>query len=220
MNITSLLITIVGIIIIVGLYLMSRLAQSKQPQIQQVRIPNLKNNDGSKFSSVIEDIPARDGSTPKQEPLQKITITDDTEKTSTNDEQQTNKPQQIILFISSSRESELDGNLVTKALKKNNLSLGDKDIYHYYVDKASVKTSLFRVANGTAPWTLTKDDLYNKKLAGLSIVMSFPNPIDRKKAVQTLLLVSKNLCKDINGSLKNDKQQLLTNEEEKRILSF
>ena len=221
MNITSLLITLVGIIVIVGLYLMSRLAQSKQPQIQQIRIPNLKNNDGTKFSSVAEDIPARDGSTPKPKPLQKTTMDGNLEKTSTEHEQPVKQPQQIILFISSKEESELDGNLVSKALKKNKLSLGDKDIYHYYVNNndTSLKTSLFRVANGTEPWTLTKDDLNNKKLAGLSVVMSFPSPIDRKKAVQTLLLVSKKLCKEVNGSLKNDKQQLLTNKEEEKLLS-
>jgi FtsZ-interacting cell division protein ZipA len=220
MNITSLLITLIGIIIIVGLYLMSRLAQSKQPQIQQIKIPNLKNKDGSKFSSVVEDLPARDGSTPKPEPLQKVTITNNIENKSTTQEQKESKPQQIILFISSDNEDALDGNLVAKALQKNKLTLGEKDIYHYTLDKSSSKTSLFRIANGTAPWTLTKADLHNKKLAGLSIFMSLPAQKERKKAIKTLLLVSKKLSIDINGSLKNDKQQLLTEKDENKLIDL
>jgi len=224
MNTTSLLITLIGIIIIVGLYLMSRLALSKQPQIQKINIPNLKNTDGTKFSSVVEDIAAQDGSTPKPEPLNKVSISNNIENQSTTNELKENKPQQIILFISSDDGNGLDGNLVAKALQKNKLTLGDKDIYHYFTndknDNSSTSSSLFRIANGTAPWTLNKADLHNKKLAGLSIFMSLPAPKEREKAITTLLQVSKKLAKDLNGHLKNDKQQLLTDLDIKELKSL
>jgi len=220
MNTTSLLISLVGIIVIVGLYLMGRLALSKQPQIQEVNIPNLKNNDGSKFSSILKDIAAQDGSTPKPDPLNKISITNTIENKPATDDLKENKPQQIILFISSNNENGLDGNLVAKALQKNKLRLGDKDIYHYYYDHASANTSLFRVANGTAPWTLNKTDLLNKKLAGLSLFMTLPDQTERTEAVKTLLKVSKTLAKDIDGILKNDKQQLLTTKNEQELISL
>ncbi len=218
MNTTSLLITLVGIIIIVGLYLMSRLALSKQPKIQKINIPNLKNSDGSKLSSVVEDIAAQDGSTPKPEPepLNKISMSNKVENQSTTPKhkEKEKEPQQIILFISSNNQNGLDGNLIAKTLQENNLTLGDKDIYHYFIDKNASKTSLFRVANGTAPWTLNKTDLINKKLAGLSLFMSLPKRIERKEAIETLLQVSKNIAKEINGTLKNDKQQPLTQSDE------
>ncbi len=216
MNTSSLLITLVGIIVIIGLYLMSRLALSKQPQIQKVNIPTLKNDDGSKFSSILEDIAAQDGSTPKSVPLNKVTITNTTETKNIKD----NNPHQIILFISADDENGLNGNLVEKSLQKNKLKLGDKDIYHYYSDHTSTNKSLFRVANGTAPWTLNTDDLHNKKLAGLSLFMLLPDPANRKEAVNTLLKVSKIIATDINGTLKNDKQQILTSENEKELLSL
>ncbi len=216
MNTSSLLITLVGIIVIIGLYLMSRLALSKQPQIQKVNIPTLKNDDGSKFSSILEDIAAQDGSTPKSVPLNKVTITNTTETKNIKD----NNPHQIILFISADDENGLNGNLVEKSLQKNKLKLGDKDIYHYYSDHTSTNKSLFRVANGTAPWTLNTDDLHNKKLAGLSLFMLLPEPANRKEAINTLLKVSKIIATDINGTLKNDKQQILTNENENELLSL
>ena len=230
MNTISLLITLAGIITIIGLYLMSRIAQSKLPQTLQTQIPNLKNDDGSKFSSVLEDIPARDGSTPKSAPMQKVTISSNPKKHSSStssisspkEEEKTDKenlPRQVILFISANAETGLDGNLVQKALTANKLILGDKDIYHYYSENPTNKSSLFRVANGTEPWTLTTKDLQDKNLAGLSIVMSLPSQIADKKALKLLLSVSKKLCKEINGSLKNHKQQTLTNNEEKEIMN-
>lgn len=229
MNTISLLITLAGIITIIGLYLMSRIAQSKLPQTLQTQIPNLKNDDGSKFSSVLEDIPARDGSTPKSAPMQKVTISSNPKKHSSStsspeeeEEEKTDKenlPRQVILFISANAETGLDGNLVQKALTANRLILGDKDIYHYYSESPTNKSSLFRVANGTEPWTLTTKDLQDKNLAGLSIVMSLPSQIADKKALKLLLSVSKKLCKEINGSLKNHKQQTLTNNEEKEIMN-
>lgn len=223
MNTISLLITLAGIIIIIGLYLMSRIAQSKLPQALQTQIPSIKNDDGSKFSSILEDIPASDGSTPKPSPMQKVTISSNQKNhTSSLDEEKTDKenlPRQVILFISANAETGLDGNLVQKALTANKLVLGDNDIYHYYSENKTNKTSLFRIANGTEPWTLTTKDLQDKNLAGLSIVMSLPSQIADKKALKLLLSVSKKLCKEINGTLKNDKQQILTHDKEKEIIN-
>ena len=223
MNTISLLITLAGIIIIIGLYLMSRIAQSKLPQALQTQIPSIKNDDGSKFSSILEDIPASDGSTPKPSPMQKVTISSNQKNhTSSLDEEKTDKenlPRQVILFISANAETGLDGNLVQKALTANKLILGDNDIYHYYSENKTNKTSLFRIANGTEPWTLTTKDLQDKNLAGLSIVMSLPSQIADKKALKLLLSVSKKLCKEINGTLKNDKQQILTHDKEKEIIN-
>ena len=223
MNTISLLITLAGIIIIIGLYLMSRIAQSKLPQALQTQIPSIKNDDGSKFSSILEDIPASDGSTPKPSPMQKVTISSNQKNhTSSLDEEKTDKenlPRQVILFISANAETGLDGNLVQKALTANKLILGDNDIYHYYSENKTNKTSLFRIANGTEPWTLTTKDLQDKNLAGLSIVMSLPSQIADKKALKLLLSISKKLCKEINGTLKNDKQQILTHDKEKEIIN-
>ncbi|MEE9445543.1 MAG: cell division protein ZipA C-terminal FtsZ-binding domain-containing protein, partial [Cocleimonas sp.] len=143
-------------------------------------------------------------------------------RTSASDEtaKKERQAKQLILFISANDETGLDGNLVAKALTANNLKLGDKDIYHYYTENKLSKSSLFRVANGTEPWTLTTKDLQDKKLAGLSIVMSLPSPIEDKKAVKLLISVSKDLCKKINGSLKNHKQQAFTRNDEKEIMKL
>jgi FtsZ-interacting cell division protein ZipA len=210
MDITSLIITFVGIIIILAIYIISRISRSKLPQAKTTRLPNLKNEDGTRFTSVLDDIPARDGSTPTaKKPPTPV-------KQDQKSDAQPAKQKQHILFISPNNEAGLDGNLVAKVLKKNGLLLGDMDIYHYFSES---KTSLFRVANGVDPWTLTKEDLHNKELAGLSIVLLTPTEIDDADAIRLFLSTSHKLSQEMNGVLKNQLQQVFTPKDEAELLN-
>ncbi len=221
MNITSLLITLVGIIIIIALYIMSRIAQSKLPKKHTSIIPNLKNEDGSKFTSVLDDIPARDGSSPTKAPAKKEpakapdTVSKEEEKKDSKKIETT----QHILFISAKDEQGLDGNLIQQGLLKNGFVYGDMDIYHYLVDTHPGKASLFRVANGMSPWTLTNEDLLDKKLAGLSVVMLIPSKIDDKTAINTFITITENLCRSVDGILKNQQQQPFSTSDKEILLS-
>ncbi len=212
MDITSLIITFVGIIIILAIYIISRISRSKLPQAKTTRLPNLKNKDGSRFTSVLDDIPARDGITPNVKKPSAPAPANQENK----DDAKPAEEKQHILFISPNSEKGLDGNLVTKVLKKNDLVLGDMDIYHYFTES---KTSLFRVANGVDPWTLTKEDLHNKELAGLSIVLLTPTEIDDAEAIKLFIAVSHKLSQEMNGVLKNQLQQVFTPKDEAQLLA-
>jgi len=229
MNITSLLITIAGIIIIIALYIMSRVTQSKMPTKQTSIIPDLKDENGDKFTSVLDDIPARDGSTPEikqfEDDIPEITeeesFIEDDLPPETPSIKPTTETTQHILFISGKNENGLDGNLVLESLKRNGFVFGDMDIYHYMVnlENESGMTSLFRVANGMTPWTLIDTDLINKNLAGLSIVLLTPSKIDDEIAMNTFITISENLCESIDGVLKNDKQQPFTEENKTTLIT-
>lgn len=233
MTITSLLITLVGIIVIVALYIMSRIAQSKLPKKHTSILPKLKNDDGTPFTSILDDIPARDGSvttptnTSAASTPEAVAHTEETlieEETTTNEPVKQVEQIQHILFISSKDGTGLDGNLVKQGLEKNGLVFGEMDIYHYMVDidpaSGPEKFSLFRVANGVSPWTLTASDLDNKKLAGLSVVLLTPTKIDNDIAIKTFLSVSENLAKNISGVLMNQQQQPFSVQDRKQLLSY
>jgi cell division protein ZipA len=212
MDITSLIITFVGIIILLAIYIISRITRSKLPQVKTTRLPDLKNEDGTRFSSILDDIPARDGSSPTAKKASSPAPLDQ-EQGQENTKPAENK--QHILFISPNSETGLDGNLVSKVLKKSGLLLGDMDIYHYF---SKNKTSLFRVANGVDPWTLTKEDLHNKELAGLSIVLLTPTDIDDNDAIKLFISISHKLSQEMNGVLKNQLQQVFTPKDEAQLL--
>jgi len=213
MNISSILITIVGIIIIIALYVVSRIGQSNMPKKEISMLPDIKDDNGDVFTSILDDIPASDGSTPV-----------DNKKTTTKD---STAKQQLVLFISAANVSAednqgLDGDLIKKTLLNNGLSLGDKDIYHYLVEnstegKEKKATSLFRVANGVEPWTLTDKDLDKKQLAGLSMVMLLPNIIDNKVALKIFIEMADTIAEQTNGVLKNQQQEILTVKDRKAI---
>ena len=82
MDIISLLITIAGILIILGLYILGRLSKSKMPKEKEVAsVPRIIDDNGDHFTSVLDDIPATDGSTPKAVPVNKMDTTADTSRT-------------------------------------------------------------------------------------------------------------------------------------------
>jgi len=245
MNITSLLITLAGIIFIVALYIISRISQSKLPSKQTTRLPNLKDENGNRFTSLLDDIPARDGSTPQPDNIVQNTEPETTQAEETGDvidedkkktaieekqgeEQEDNsitqpEKQQHILFITPRDEKGLDGRLVQQALKTNGLVLGDMDIYHYFpvMDDSFPETekySLFRIANGVSPWTLKPEDLLNKNLAGLSIVIITPTKINDSEAIALFISLSEKICKQVGGILKNPQQQLFTAKDKKYLL--
>ena len=243
MNITSLLITLAGIIFIVALYIISRISQSKLPKNTATRIPNIKDENGERFTSVLDDIPARDGSTPVPDMTvneetaqdnQADTQTDQQEEdddeaqaathTPANDDKEdaASKQRQHILFITPRNEEGLDGSLVQKVLQKNGLVLGDMDIYHYFPvmdpNQDDEKYSLFRVANGMAPWTLKPEDLLGKKLAGLSVVIITPTKINDSEAISLFISLSERICKQLGGVLKNQQQQLFTASDKKDLI--
>lgn len=213
MNISSILITIVGIIIIIALYVLSRLGQSNMPNKETSLLPDIKDDNGDVFSSILDDIPASDGSTP-------IANTTAPAKNST-------EKQQLVLFISAANvnnnNQELDGDLIKQALLDNGLSLGDKDIYHYLIEDKNTDqqfTSLFRIANGVEPWTLKDQDLDKKQLVGLSLVMLLPSVIENKAASNMFLEKADAITAQIDGILKNQQQQLLSAADREAILGL
>ena len=222
MNISSILITLVGIIIIIALYVVSRLGQRNVPNNQNAVLPEIKDDNGDAFTSVLDDIPASDGSTIKEIPPKN-------KPTSENDSSQKH---QVVLFISANEEQGLDGSTIKQALINNGLSLGDKDIYHYFIDNVMGKaldsltendtqqprSSLFRVANGMEPWTLKDSDLENQHILGISLVMILPSVIDNKTAIATFIEKADSIATQVNGILKNQKQETLTDEERSLIL--
>ena len=208
MNISSILITIVGIIIIIALYVVSRVGQSNIPNKESSLLPDIRDDNGDTFTSILDDIPASDGTIP---------IVNNEAPTKVG-----NDKQQFVLFISAADEQGLDGDLIKQALLDNDLSLGDKDIYHYIIEnknKEQQLNSLFRVANGVEPWTLRDQDLVKQQLVGLSMVMLLPNIIDNKAALTMFIEKADAIAVQINGILKNQQQEILSAEDRKDILN-
>ena len=236
MDLVSLLITTIGIMALLGLYVMSRVfdqTPAKQSS-KSITIPTYTDADGNKLSSVKADISAQSftsGHAPaidytnnntsnyskdssenniysnKDDSDSKPSTKNETKKTTPNNSN--SKPSQYVLFIASPSGQQLDGNSIIVAMDHLGFKLGDKDIYHYpTASKDSNKTNLFSVANGVSPWTLKEADLAGKSTPGLSLIMPLPTPIDIKAAITVFIDMSEKLAIAINGELQNTQQQI------------
>lgn len=230
MNISSILITIVGIIIIIALYVMSRVGQNKLPKSQTSDLPDIKDDNGDQFTSVLDDIPATDGISPivtgGQNNITQNEVNNKANKQTSNTvKRDSTEKHQLVLFISALNTESLDGNLIKQSLIDHDLILGDKDIYHYHIDNLSEENSqpsasLFRVANGIEPWTLKDQDLDNQQIVGLSLVMLLPTVIDPKEALKMFVQKAESIAIQTKGILKNQQQQTLTDKDKQEILDM
>ncbi len=225
MDIISLLITIAGILIILALYILGQVSRRKMPQEKDIgAVPRIVDDNGDIFTSVLNDIPATDGSTPKIRQEIKPPIQKQEKKTASTTESNTGKKHTVetqhILFISAKDDKGLDGNKIEKVLTQQGLQFGDMDIYHFRAkDQNNKSRGLFRIANGVDPWTLTTQDLKDKWIPGLSLMLTTPSPIDDKKAIQTFINTSKSIAEKLNGELKNKQQQAFTKNDEQEFLN-
>jgi len=181
------------------------MASNNHQKIQHADLPKIKDQDGEEFTSILDDIPATD-----------VTTMDTNESTASLDSQ---KKRQIVLFISAKDEEGIEGNLIKQTLLNNDMALGDKDIYHYYVEKNEQTSSLFRIANGVTPWTLTDNDLINAKILGFSMVMLLPAIIKNDEAVKLFMEKADTIAKQVDGVLKNQQQELLNDDDRLTILN-
>ncbi|HHL18288.1 MAG TPA: hypothetical protein ENJ33_00980, partial [Thiothrix sp.] len=199
----SLFITIIGILALIGLYFMSKRYSQRPSGNKKMTISTYTDARGKRLSSVMADIPASDGSTP--------TTAIPTEAQAKVAEVKT---VQLILFISAKApKEELDGNLILQAMGKLELHFGEMDIFHYLLNGES----LFRVANGVAPWTLIPDELKNTTTPGLSLIMEAPtsfDDVDDGKLLTFFIKVANDLAEIIHGEVKNMQQEIFSDEDE------
>lgn len=208
MDIVSILITLAGIIIMIALYIMGRISQNKLPKKQDSTIPRINDDFGEVTSSVLEDAPATDGSTPL--------VIEETVLPNEGGEparKQAVKPQQVVLFIAADEGKNLSGDKINTVLPKYQMSFGEMDLFHYPIEDAGVPSKLFSIANGISPWTLNPDDLAGSETPGLSVMMQLPSPIDDRDAIEILVSTTQLIAKDLGGTLKNNNQETFSRQD-------
>lgn len=229
MELVSLIIMVLGLAALVGIYVLSRVSRRNLPQKRDENVPVLRDADGNEFSSVLDDVAARDGKRPaaNARDLSDVMMSGVTGK---HQDAKASEPApareavalppQLVLFVAADIEPGFAGEAVLKALDNAGLSLGDMDIFHRVVLTEAGEASLFSVANGVKPWTLTPDDLLTQTTPGLSIILNLPSPIDDHEAIHDFLRTAERLAADLNGVLKDHHQQPVTPQSRAELLAL
>ncbi len=217
MELVSLIIMVLGLVALVGIYVISRVSRRSLPQKRDENVPMLRDADGNELSSVLEDVPARDGKrpSPNARDLSDVMMSGvagkpKQDKTIEPVREAIALPPQLVMFIAADIDAGFAGEEVLKALDNAGLSFGDMDIFHRYILTEQGETSLFSIANGVKPWTLIPEELTMQTTPGLSMILNLPSPIDDGEAIHDFLRTAERLVADLNGVLKDHNQQPVT----------
>ncbi len=224
MELVSLIIMAVGLIALVAIYVISRMARRDLPQKRDENVPILRDADGNETSSVLDDVAARDGKRPSSNARSMSDamisgIATGHSRTNGNVEKAV-LPPQVVLFIAADIDAGFSGEEVLKALDNAGLSFGEMGIFHRMVLTTQGEASLFSVANGVKPWTLVPEEILEQATPGLSMILNLPSVIDSNEAIHDFVRTAERLTADLGGVLKNQEQQVVTHEYRAALLAL
>lgn len=228
MELVSLIIMVLGLVALVAIYVISRVSRRNLPKKRDETVPVLKDADGDEMTSVLEDVPARDGKrpAPNARAMTDVMMSGvagkpaQTVKAAAEPKAPAVLPPQLVLFVAAESEAGFSGDDVLRALDNAGLAFGDMDIFHRIVLSDKGETSLFGVANGVKPWTLVPEEMVDQSTPGLSMIMNLPSPINDNDAIHDFLRTAERLAADLSGVLKNHEQQPVTAEVRADLLAL
>lgn len=216
MELVSLIIMVLGVVALIGIYVISRISRRNLPQKGDETVPTLRDTDGDEISSVLDDVPARDGKrpAPNAKEMSDVMMTGiaGRSRTAKPEQESIALPPQLVFFIAADIEAGFSGEAVLKALNNAGLQFGEMDIFHRVILTENGESNLFGIANGIRPWTLTPDDLVHQSTPGLSMILNLPSPIEDSEAIQDFIRTAEQLAAELNGVLKDQNQKPITPE--------
>lgn len=112
----------------------------------------------------------------------------------------------IVLNIMSPKGHVFSGEGIHAVMTSAGLTHGEHKIYHYMHDNVAV----FSIANAIEPGFFELSQLQSISTPGLAIFMQLPGPTECRKALETLLEVSKRLAAALSGELCDENRSVLT----------
>lgn len=136
-----------------------------------------------------------------------------------------NKEWELVLALTvvTAEDKGFKGNDIAAALNFVDMAPGEMAIFHRYLPGQYVQT-LFSVANLLAPGTLKPSELPTLQTQGLVIFMRLPSPANGLLAFDAMLDAADKIAKRLNGQLRDEHRQTLTEatleKMRSRILNF
>lgn len=112
----------------------------------------------------------------------------------------------IVLNIMSPKGHVFTGEGIHAVMTSAGLTHGDHQIYHYVTDGLAT----FSIANAIEPGFFDLSQLNSISTPGLAVFMQLPGPVECRKALETVLEVSKRLADALSGELCDENRTVLT----------
>lgn len=218
-------IAIIGLIIVTGIYLKFRssdddfifwLKKKFNPELNSTSDNHTITNDDDDLIPVLTPIDDEPDSSDFEALSQVISGRDRVEEYTKQQEmpfsavEDTNEtgPESllIILNIMSPKGHVFTGEGVHAVMTSAGLTHGEHKIYHYMQDNQAV----FSIANAVEPGFFEPTQLSSISTPGLALFLQLPGPVECRKALNSLLEISKRLADALTGELCDENRSVLT----------
>lgn len=118
----------------------------------------------------------------------------------------------VTLFVLAPKGVPFSGNLIRNAMNKSKLQFGDMDIFHHYENVEGIDKSIFSVANMVEPGTFDFKAMETFSTPGLVLFLQLPAAVDAVSAFDQMVKTARNLSVYLEGSVRDATHSVLSNQ--------
>lgn len=142
-----------------------------------------------------------------------------TAENSTEKPKAVNIEQEVIVLSVLMPENQLiTGAALLPTLLTLGMKFGEMNIFHRHQDNAGNGKVTFSLANMMNPGTFDLDTMETFTTQGVSLFMTLPNPGDAFTVFEQMLAAAKQIAKEFNGQLLDDKRSVMTKQTEQHYI--
>ena len=125
----------------------------------------------------------------------------------------------LILSVVMPENHMISGAALLPTLLTLGMKYGEMDIFHRHQDNAGNGKVTFSLANMMNPGTFDLDTMESFATRGVSLFMTLPNASDAFIVFEQMLNAAKQLAKEFNGQVLDDKRSVMTKQTEQHYVS-
>jgi cell division protein ZipA len=118
----------------------------------------------------------------------------------------------LVISVVAADDQPFSGEALRKAFANNDLSFGDKSIFHRLVRQRGEDVSVFGVANMFKPGDFGSGDLSQFATQGITLFLELPAPVDGLEAFDDFVHTAERLAVELGGQLRDRKHGLITHQ--------
>ncbi len=118
----------------------------------------------------------------------------------------------LVISVVAAADEPFSGEALRKAFTNNNLSFGDKSIFHRLVRQRGEDVSVFGVANMFKPGDFGSGDLNEFTTPGITLFLQLPAPVDGLEAFDDFVHTAERLAVELGAQLRDQKHAVITHQ--------
>jgi cell division protein ZipA len=206
-----------GIIIVLGIYLYSRLQGRRSSSYLPAEQPFMETD--SRIDPLFDEVGDKGDVDAELESLSQLIVEDMTlqnheapARTTAGPLNMTMPDKVVTLYVKAPPGVPFRGSFLMEAMGKAGLAFGDMQIFHYLENHNGRDRALFSVANMVEPGTFNPQAMDDFSTRGLVLFLQLPAPFDAVKAFDAMVTAARSLATSLEGSVYDTTHSVLTNQ--------